>query len=94
MGGVKSRNGRTHCIERDGVASIKENTSDVHERGVFYTNFLASADCGEDRYAVPYRELQDHRRVRCRHVESDRKGGHFFTMQDDLNIIRKFCAVG
>lgn len=28
------------------------------------------------------------------HLESDRKGGRFFTMQDDLNIIRKFCSVG
>ena len=25
---------------------------------------------------------------------SNQKVGHFFTMRDDLNIIRKFCAVG
>ena len=27
-------------------------------------------------------------------VESRPGRGRFFTMQDDLNIIRKFCAVG
>jgi hypothetical protein len=52
MGGVKSRNGRTHRIERDGVASMKENPSDFHERGVSYTDFFASVNGGEDRRTV------------------------------------------
>ncbi|NOU10346.1 MAG: hypothetical protein HOO98_10055 [Nitrospira sp.] len=52
MGGVKSRNGRTHRIENNGVVSMSENTSDIHERRVSHTDFLASMAGGEDRCTI------------------------------------------
>ncbi len=73
MGGVKSRNGRTHRIERDGVASMKENTSDVHERDVSHADFLASADGGEDSLAI-FRALRNRREAKekARQIRSGR----------------------
>jgi hypothetical protein len=52
MGGVKSRNGRTHRIENDGAVSMRANTSDIHERSVLHTDFFASMAGGEDRCTI------------------------------------------
>jgi hypothetical protein len=51
-GGVKSRNGRTHRIENDGVVSLRENTSEIHERSVSRINSFASVPRGEDRCII------------------------------------------
>ncbi|TKB93692.1 MAG: hypothetical protein E8D40_06425 [Nitrospira sp.] len=73
---------------------MRENTSDIHERRVSHTDFFASMAGGEDRCTIPHGATEFSAAQGMMHVESDRKGGRFFTMQDDLNIIRKFCAVG
>lgn len=52
MGGVKSRNGRTHRIKNNGVVSMRENTSDIHERSMSRTDFFASVVDGEDRCTI------------------------------------------
>jgi len=73
---------------------MRENASDIHERSVSHTDFFASVADGEDRCTLCQRATELSAESGDMHVESDRKGGRFFTMQDDLNIIRKFCAVG
>lgn len=74
MGGVKSRNGRTHRIENNGVVSMRENTSDIHERRVSHTNFLGSMAGGEDRCTICQGATEFSAESGAMHVESDRKG--------------------
>ena len=72
MGGVKSRNGRTHRIGNNGVASMKEDTSDMHERSMSHTDFFASVAGGEDRCTICQRAAEFSAEQGDMHVESDR----------------------
>lgn len=66
----------------------KEDASDSHEQACAVPFCRMRVPVAIDAiWGTGIRTKQDAR-------TSNQKVGHFFTMRDDLNIIRRFCAVG